>query len=221
MSRLAKCCVLAVTVTLSACVSPEAHREVLSANDALQKQIADLQRVCDDQNEELRRVSKHNAELAARVHDAQWIKEKKTELARLLKEFGADGRGPVEGVRVVPTPEGPALRVKGEVLFASGKADLTNQGRGVLKKLVPYLRANAIRVDGHTDSDPITHSKWRTNLNLSAARAVAVANFLIESGLTGQEVSMAAYGQHRPAVEGKDDEAKAQNRRVEILLLKK
>jgi len=206
---------------MSACVSPEAHREVLAANDALQKQIADLQRVCDEQNDELRRVSKNNAELTARVHDAQWIKEKKAELARLLKEFGTGGRTPVPGVKVIKTSEGTALQVKGEVLFASGKADLTNQGRDVLKQLAPHLRANAIRVDGHTDSDPINRSKWRTNLNLSAARAVAVADFLIESGLDGKQVSMAGYGQFRPAVEGTDDKAKAQNRRVEILLLEK
>ncbi len=220
MSRLAKCCVLAVVVTASSCVSPGAHREVLSANDALRKQIGDLERVCDEQNEELRRMSQQNADLAGRVHDAEWIKEKKAELARLLKEFGSGGSGPLEGVTVINTSEGTAVQVKGEVLFASGKADLTSQGREVLKKLVPHLRTNAIRVDGHTDSDPINHSKWRTNLNLSAARAVAVAEFLIECGLDGRQVSVAGYGQHRPAVQGDGTEAKAQNRRVEILLRK-
>ena len=221
MSRLVKFCVLAVVATTSACVSPDAHRQVLSANDALQKQLADLQRVYDEQEGELHRLSEQNAALTARVHDAQWIKEQKEKLARLLKELGPGGREPVPGVKVIQTSEGTALQVKGELLFASGKADLTNQGRLTLKKLVPHLHSNMIRVDGHTDSDPIAHSKWRTNLNLSAGRAVTVAEFLVESGLDAGRVSMAAYGEHRPAVAGADKAAKAQNRRVEILLLKK
>lgn len=220
MSRLAKYCVLAVVATTSACVSPEAHRGVLAANDALQKQIADLQRHCAEQDEELQRVNQQNSELTARVHDAQWIKEKKAELQRLLKEFGPSGPSEVPGVSVIQTPEGTAFDVKGGVLFASGKADLTTQGQQVLKKLVPHLRKNRIRVDGHTDTDPINHSKWRTNLNLSAARAVAVAEFLIQNGLDGKNVTVAGFGAHRPAAQGNGDEIKAQNRRVEILLLK-
>lgn len=221
MSRLAKYCLLAVVATMSACVSPEAHREVLAANDALQKQIADLQRVCAEQDGELRRISQQNKDLTARVHDAQWIKEKKAELAKLLAEFGAGGTSSMSGVSVIQTGEGPAFDVKGGVLFASGKADLTSQGQQVLKKLVPHLRQHRIRVDGHTDTDRINHSKWRTNLNLSAARAVAVAEFLIQNGLDGKLVSIAAFGPYRPAAEGDGDEAKAKNRRVEILLQKK
>ncbi|MHC4898820.1 MAG: OmpA/MotB family protein [Planctomycetota bacterium] len=221
MSRLAKFCVLAVVATTSACVSPEAHRQVVSANDALRKQIADLQRVNDEQDGELRRLTAQSAALTKRVHDAAWIQEQKEKLARLLKELGPGGSEPVPGVKVITTREGTALQVKGEVLFASGKADLTNQGRQTLKKLVPHLRNNAIRADGHTDTDQIKHSKWRTNLNLSAGRAVTVAEFLIDNGLDPKRVSMAGYGEHRPAVEGNDDATKAQNRRVEILLLKK
>ena len=221
MSRLAEFCVLAVVATASACVSPEAHRQVVSANDALRKQIADLQRVNDEQDGELRRLTEQSVALTKRVHDATWIREQKEKLARLLKELGPGGSEQVPGVKVIQTPEGTALQVKGEVLFASGKADLTNQGRQTLKKLVPHLRNNAIRVDGHTDNDPIDHSKWRTNLNLSAGRAVTVAEFLVENGLDPTQVSMAGYGEHRPAVAGNDKAAKAQNRRVEILLLKK
>jgi chemotaxis protein MotB len=194
---------------------------VLSANDALQKQLADLQRVYDEQEGELRRITEQNAMLTARVHDAQWIKEQKEKLSRLLKELGPGGTEPVQGVKVIQTREGTVLQVKGEVLFASGKADLTLQGQKTLKKLVPHLKSNAIRVEGHSDSDPITHSKWRTNLNLSAGRAVTVADFLVKSGLDPKRVWMAAYGEHRPVASGNDKAAKAQNRRVEILLLKK
>ncbi len=221
MSRLVKFCVLAVVATTSACVSPGAYHDVHSANNALQKQIKDMQRYQEDQEAELRRLTEEKAALTARAHDAQWIKEQKEKLSRLLKELGPGGTEPVQGVKVIQTREGTVLQVKGEVLFASGKADLTAQGRSTLKKLVPHLKSNAIRVEGHTDSDPINHSKWRTNLNLSAARAVTVADFLVESGLDAHGVSMAAYGEHRPAAAGDGKAAKAQNRRVEILLLKK
>ena len=56
MSRLTTIGVLAVIVSLASCVSPEAHHQVLSANDALRKQLMDLQRVCDEQQGEVRRL---------------------------------------------------------------------------------------------------------------------------------------------------------------------
>ena len=165
MSRLAKFSILALVAALSACVSPEAHHNVLSANDALQKQLADLERVYNAKAEELVRVTEQNAALSKRVHDAQWIKEQKEKLRRLLKELGPTGRAKVPGVTVIETAEGTALQVKGEVLFASGKDALTDQGRQILKQLVPHLSSNRIRVDGHTDDDPISRSTWRTNLS--------------------------------------------------------
>jgi len=76
-----------------------------------------------------------------------------------------------------------------------------------------------MRIEGHTDSDPILNSSWKTNLHLSAARAMAVADFLIASGVPEERVSISGYGQYRPKVPGDGASAKSSNRRVEILLL--
>ena len=138
-----------------------------------------------------------------------------------MKELGPRGTDPVPGVKVIQTNEGTALQVQGEVLFASGRADLTAQGRSTLKKLLGHMRGQPIRVSGHTDSDPIKRSKWPSNLHLSCGRALTVAEFLIKSGLDRRGVSVAGYGEHQPVSAGNGDGAKAQNRRVEILLLQR
>ena len=114
-----------------------------------------------------------------------------------------------------------AFRVQGEVLFNSGQAELTAEGKKALSSLVPILRERQkdIRIDGHTDTDPIRHSKWKTNLRLSAERAMAVQDFLAENQFDPAHMSISAYGPYKPAVAGDTTEAKRSNRRVEILML--
>jgi chemotaxis protein MotB len=76
-----------------------------------------------------------------------------------------------------------------------------------------------VRVDGHTDDTPIQYSQWGTNLRLSVERSMSVVDFLIKSGLPAERVGVAGFGEYRPAVAGNGDDARQQNRRVEILML--
>jgi chemotaxis protein MotB len=120
----------------------------------------------------------------------------------------------------VQTPEGFAFRVAGGVLFASGQAALTDQGKKTLTDLATSLEGRRVRIEGHTDDVPIQRTNWGTNLRLSVERGMAVADYLIHSaGLQQDRVSVAGYGEFRPAVAGQDDAARSKNRRVEILLL--
>ena len=71
-----------------------------------------------------------------------------------------------------------------------------------------------IRVEGHTDSDPIKVSRWKSNQELSVARADAVKKYLVSKGVDANEVSVAGFGSDRPK-----SSDKAQNRRVEIVVV--
>lgn len=211
---------LALLPLMAACVSPEQHRQLQSANQQLQAQNAslrDAQRELGRQNDLLRSEIER---LGKNVADAAWIAEQKAKLDELLKRYEG-GIGNVEGVEVVRTAEGVAFRVIGGVLFAPGRNEISEQGKQTLGKLVSTLRSEGkrIRVDGHTDDTKIQHSRWGTNLRLSAERALAVADFLIQSGIAEDKVGIAGFGEWRPAVEGKDEVARQQNRRVEILML--
>jgi chemotaxis protein MotB len=194
---------------------------VQSANQALQTQLAQLkehQQGLAKENEQLKADLVRIGKTAA---DAEWVKAQKEKLDELLKRHGEGSTGAITGVDVIQTSEGVAFRVLGGVLFASGKADITDQGKKTLQQLIATLKGEGkrIRVDGHTDDEPITHSSWGTNLRLSVERSLAVAAFLIQSGVPADRVGVAGFGEHRPTKQGSTEEARAANRRVEILML--
>ena len=205
----------------TACISPEAHMQVRAANDDLQRQLADLERYQGELDAENQRLRAEVQRLGRTAADAAFVKQQKDELARLLERLGAGAPGAIPGVDVIRTDDGLAFQMQGEVLFQSGKAEITPEGRATLAQLVPFLRESArqLRVDGHTDSDPIRHSQWKTNLRLSAERGMAVYQFLVDSGIDPLRCYVAAFGEHRPAVAGTTPADKRKNRRVEITML--
>lgn len=212
--------ILLGVLAAAACVSPEAHRQALGANSALQAEIAGLSESQKSLAAENERLRAQVGDLSTRAADAAWIDEQKQKLASLLAKYGTGTPSADSGVELVHTPEGYAFRVAGGVLFSSGQNMLSEQGKKTLSELASSLEGRRVRVEGHTDDVPITRSQWGTNLRLSVERSMAVADYLIQTAsLPAARVGVAGYGEYRPAVPGTDDASRAKNRRVEILLL--
>ncbi len=213
---------LPLALALSACVSPESYRTLDAANAALRRNLEDLERYHKELEGENVRLRTEVERLGRNAAEADYVRQQKEELAKLIKEFQEGGSKEVPGVTVISTAEGIGFQLQGEVLFESGRAEITPKGQAVLAQLVPALteHGRALRVAGHTDVDPIRHSQWRTNLRLSTERAIAVVEFLKSRGIDETLMHVSGYGEHRPAVAGEAAEAKRQNRRVEIMMLK-
>jgi chemotaxis protein MotB len=221
MTTMRSTLALAAMISLAACVSPEEHRRVLGANTALKAEIASLtgtQHAIARENEQLRADLERVGKQAA---DADWIREQKAKLDKLLAQYQDGGQSAVPGVELVRTSEGLAFRVLGGVLFPPGRIEISDQGKQLLGKLIATLQQEGkrVRVDGHTDDTPITHSQWGTNLRLSVERSLAVADFLIKSGLPSDKVGVAGFGEFRPTEAAATDAARQKNRRVEIVML--
>ena len=107
--------------------------------------------------------------------------------------------------------------VAGDVLFASGQATLRTQAKSSLDQIAGVLKSqyanNQIRVEGHTDNDPIKKSGWKTNERLGAERAMAVEAYLVGKGIDNDRIYSATFGPSRPKGSKQD------SRRVEIVLL--
>ena len=152
------------------------------------------------------------------------LREKLAAQEELRRRLAADA-ALTEGVTVRQTPEGTAFSVEGSVLFAFGKADITDKGRAILAQLAAKLVATDrdIRVEGHTDNVPVNRLKTlypRGNLELSGERALRVADFLMrEGGIPRSRISFAGYGAERPVSDNGSDEGRKQNRRVDIVVL--
>jgi flagellar motor protein MotB len=112
------------------------------------------------------------------------------------------------------------VSLPGDVLFPSGQADLRASARASLDKVVSALKktypGRPIRVEGHTDADPIVKSsqEWDDNLDLSLARAAAVSRYLEAHGVDPKKVTTSGFGQFRPR-----GSSKPRNRRVEIVVV--
>lgn len=205
----------------ASCVSPEAHRALQRKNEVLAIENDELRQGMRDLAARAERLEAENQDLGARAADAEWIKQQKKKIGDLLARYGESSPTKVQGVELVPTTEGYAFRVAGGVLFEPGQNTLSDGGKRTLKELVESLQGRRLRVEGHTDDTPIVRSRWGTNLRLSVERAMSVADYLIASGIPQQQVSVAGYGEFRPAVEGSTEEARKTNRRVEILMLER
>jgi chemotaxis protein MotB len=126
----------------------------------------------------------------------------------------------LQGIEVTRDPRAGTVTVNlpGDVLFASGSAELKSSAKATLDKVVNALKKDYAGkktiVQGYTDTDPIskTKDKWEDNLDLSAARARAVAKYLVQQGLDSRHVSLQAYGETMP--KGTKD----RSRRVEIVV---
>ena len=116
------------------------------------------------------------------------------------------------------------LTLAGTVSFASGKATLKSSAQELLTRALSALKSRfpgmRVRVEGHTDSDPIRKSNWASNEALSKARAQAVADHVVRTTpLTPAEVGSSGFGAGRPIASNATRDGKAQNRRCEIVLL--
>ncbi|MDK2877482.1 MAG: chemotaxis protein MotB [Thermoanaerobacteraceae bacterium] len=129
----------------------------------------------------------------------------------------------LNGVQVNLDERGLVIRFVEGVLFDSGKADIKEQAKAVLNKIVPVLKQShrQIRVEGHTDNVPIHTQEFPSNWELSTARAVNVVRYFIDKhNFSPYSMSAAGYGEYRPIAPNDSDKHRALNRRVDIVILK-
>lgn len=113
------------------------------------------------------------------------------------------------------------IRMMGESTFDSGKAEIIEKLKPLLMKIGRILAEakGDVIVAGHTDDVPISGGPYKSNLNLSIARATAVAEFLLlNSQIKPERVSIMGFGEYRPLASNQSDEGRRKNRRVEIIV---
>jgi len=158
-----------------------------------------------------------NVALAQRVQD----------LTRYRSDFFGRLRQILEGradVRVV----GDRFVFQSEVLFEAGQADVQSEGLPDLDALadailqleteIPADINWVLRIDGHTDSRPISNARFPSNWELSAARAISVAQYLVSKGVSPNRLVAAGFGEFTPLDPGENDDAYRRNRRIEFKL---
>lgn len=192
-------------------------------NEAMQRREGELTSRIQSLEAENRSLKSGQESLGRGMEDAnRRLASFESQFGNLKDRFASMQPG---GILVKPHQDGVALEVAETLLFQTGSATLSAEGAVLLRDLASRLqrRGESIRVEGHTDDRPVVVNAKRFprgNLELSGERALVVAAFLVkEGGLSGDRVSFAGYGAHKPVVANDSDTNMARNRRVEIVLI--
>ncbi len=204
--------------------------------ESLRLRIRDLDQkvvALQDQNQELLELkAKQTADIDRLNEMVKTTRQEKTEDTHRLKETYEELVKELEGeiqegaVKITQVKERLSLNLVEKILFDSESTNLKPEGLRVLKKVGDALKkvsGKEIRVEGHTDNVPVSKriaSRFPTNWELSTARAIRVVRYLQEKeGVDPRYLSVSAYASYRPIADNQSDEGKAQNRRIEIVLV--
>jgi chemotaxis protein MotB len=111
--------------------------------------------------------------------------------------------------------------ISADILFPSGVAQLSSAAAVPLQHLADALRpfTNAIRVEGHTDDRPISTPEFRSNWELSAARAASVVHLFMDRGIEPDRLAVVGFGQYRPIAANDSSAGRNTNRRVAVVIV--
>ena len=143
-------------------------------------------------------------------------------MASQIKDLvAASGMG--KDVSVSAGSRGVRMRVKGQLLFDAGQATVKPEAKRLLDAVVKVMKKFNfyLTVEGHTDSRPISTSKFPSNWELSSARASAVLRYLLQMGVPNRRVSAVGYAANYPLASNQSAHGRDMNRRVEFVLTKK
>ena len=197
--------VLTMTVILTSCATAN-DLESLSRQQA--STIQSLNREIQRLNEELDRAILSSEDLKSAQKELE--DKLRSEMQSGDLSVGLDRRGLV-------------VSMLDRILFDSGKAELKESAKTTLAKVADVLqeslRDHTLDVEGHTDNNPIRYSGWKSNWELSTARATEVVHYFIDQmNVSPERLSAVGYGEYHPVAANNTEDGKMQNRRVEIVI---
>jgi len=175
--------------------------------------VPDPYNIIASQKEEINLLKERLAEREKEFRVAQ------DKLMRELKDQIEEGTVKIENLK-----RGLVLTMLEEILFDSGKIDIKSKGKEALTKVATVLKEDCpdknVSIEGHTDNVPIKYSGWKSNWELSTARANSVLHFFIdECGIMPERLRVVGFGEYMPVGSNESKEGREENRRVEIVIL--
>lgn len=217
-----------------------AKREMEKAfqeSSKLKVDLADMVRQIEELNKKLALLTADLASAKSSIADKEIkikdldakLKKKMLQKVEELSEYRSEFFGRLKkalGNRPDIKIVGDRFVFQSEVFFQSASSDIQESGKEQLAKLAETLREISktipkdinwiLNVIGHTDKRPINSPQFRSNWELSAARAISVVKFLVEQGIPPERLSATGYGEYQPTDPGSDDAALSRNRRIEL-----
>jgi len=125
-------------------------------------------------------------------------------------------------INIIREPRGLLIRLNNTVLFDKGSDIIKNKALDLLYKIAVILKnePNSIKIEGHTDNMPVKTNKFPSNWELSTARATNIIKYLVETcQFNPSRLSASGYGEYMPISENETENGRAENRRIDIVVL--
>jgi chemotaxis protein MotB len=189
------------------------HDELQSTQGELAQVVKDksaLKGSVDDMKQALDELARRKAEADRRITEYKGLLQRFKSLidAGKLKVKIVDGR--------------MVVALASDILFSSGSAALSKDGKAALVEvagLLAQIPERKFQIEGHTDNVPIRTEQFPSNWELASARALNVLKTMVDAGLAADRVSAASFGDSKPAAPNDTPEGRAQNRRIEIVVV--
>lgn len=152
----------------------------------------------------------------------QMTSEKEVQLAAKMKEHLSDkGMGTDAEVRI--NEQKIRIMLSSPILFDSGRSELKTSSYPIMHEVAALIKdiPNRIVIEGHTDNQPVNTSEFKSNWELSAARAFSVVRYFIEKEkLDPERLAGLGYGEYRPLLANDSEANRSKNRRVEVNIIR-
>lgn len=210
-----------LVLSLTGCAELKELRVETSEQEALIDRLHEDNQACTDSLEATReQLRQAGLELQAKEEK---VREQSEAFTRMQQAMKAELESKQVALKEL---EGKlTLTMVESILFDSGKAEVKQEGCQALQKVAEVLKSvegQEIMVAGYTDNVQIGERLakiYPSNWELSAARAISVVKILVSDGVNPENISATGYGEHRPVADNDTPEGRAQNRRMEIILM--
>ncbi len=198
--------------------------ELKSKIDEQAKLVGQLERKLGSEASDKQSLNASIAEMKKAIHE---LTANETEAKKRIKDYKdllTRFRGLIDaGALSIKFVGGKmVVALSSDVLFSSGSADLSEEGKRAVREVGAKLAAipeKEYQIEGHTDDVPIHKGRYPSNWELASARAITVVNELVSVGLPKNRVSAAAFADTKPVKPNDSAEARSSNRRIEIVVV--
>lgn len=169
-------------------------------------------------------ISKLNEQEAVKNESSAVGKSELQKMEELKAELDAKLQSEDLAVAVTTSIDkrGLVISFNNAIIFEPGSAEIKKENEDILLEIAEMLHImdNYIRIEGHTDNVPMNSESYRSNWDLSAARAAnVVRQFTSKTNLSPEKLIAVGYGEYRPVEDNSTDEGRAKNRRIDIIVL--
>ena len=200
--------------------------EVANRDTRIKKLESDLDKLGVDSKQAEAQLSSQLASTQSQLAELKRRQERAEQDAATFRSLADKLKSMIDAGKLeVATRKGRmTLKLPDEILFPSGSKKLKKEGIEALTSVIEVLKGVEGRdflIAGHTDNVPTKGGGFKSNWDLSTARAVEVVNLMITNGMAPERVAAAGYGEFDPISENETPEGRQKNRRLEIILMPK